>query len=266
MCLILTAWLAHPDYPLVIAANRDEYHAREAAPAQWWTAASHPTEPHPTEPHPNILAGRDLSAGGTWLGLTRDGRFAALTNFRDPERVKAGAPSRGAIVPATLAAAAPVSAQLQAIAGDGARYNGFNLLFGDRDELAVYESAIGRGRLLAPGVYGLSNHLLDTPWPKVVSAKAGLGQALSQLPDETALLQLLRDDRKADDDQLPRTGVNVEWERLLSSAFIRSEDYGTRCSTLVLIDRHGGAHFTERTWDRGGQLAGEARFSFQLAS
>jgi len=230
MCLILVAWRAHPDYPLVLAANRDEYHARAAACAGWWK-------------QPPILAGRDLSAGGTWLGLTRDGRFAALTNFRDPVKQVAHALSRGAIVPETLAAPVPVALRLEQLAREAKAYNAFNLIFSDGEQLAVYESVEGKGRLLGPGVYGLSNHLLDTPWPKVVAAKAALGVALDRLPDERPLLGLLRNGRQAADDQLPRTGVSVDWERLLSSAFIRAPDYGTRCSTILLIDRHE-VHFT----------------------
>jgi uncharacterized protein with NRDE domain len=256
MCLILAAWRAHPDYPLVIAANRDEYHARQAAPASWW----------PDPPGPPVLAGRDLDAGGTWLGLTRDGRFAALTNYRDPEGLKQAAPSRGAIVPDTLRDIVPATQRLQQLALRSPAYNGFNLLFGDPQQLAVFESVPANGRTLPPGVYGLSNHLLDTPWPKVVTAKAALGEALTGLPDENALLTLLRDSHPAADDQLPRTGVSTEWERLLSSAFIRAGDYGTRCSTIITIHRSGEARFTEWTWDRHGAAAGEARYRFHISS
>ena len=250
MCLILVAWRAHPDYPLVVAANRDEFHQRAAEPANWWS-------------QPHILAGRDLSAGGTWLGVTRDGRFAALTNYRDPNRYKDGAPSRGAIVPATLDRPMPAVQRLTQLQRDGAAYNGFNLIFNDGEQLAVYESVAGRGRLLSPGVYGLSNHLLDTPWPKVMTAKAALGSALTGLPDQQALLRLLRDERQAEAAQLPRTGVSQDWEQLLSSAFIRSADYGTRCSTVVLMDRQGRVSFTEWSWDVSGALVGQVNFAFE---
>jgi uncharacterized protein with NRDE domain len=251
MCLILVAWRAHPDYPLVVAANRDEYHARAAAPAQWWR-----------EPH--ILAGRDLSAGGTWLGVAPDGRFAALTNFRDPARQLGHAPSRGSIVASTLANPMPVTQRLQQLAREAPAYNGFNLIFSQDDQLVVFESVAGAGRVLSAGVYGLSNHLLDTPWPKVVSAKAALGEALTRLPDESALFELLRDERQADDARLPRTGVSVEWERLLSSAFIRAGDYGTRCSTVLLIDRHAEVRLTEWSWDLQGDLSGKVNYQFGI--
>jgi uncharacterized protein with NRDE domain len=250
MCLILVAWRAHPEYPLVVAANRDEFHARPAAAASWWT-------------EPRILAGRDLTAGGTWLGVTRTGRFAALTNFRDPTRVLKDAPSRGAIVPALLEREEPVIDSLERLRRESGAYNGFNLLMSDAEQLAVFESVAGSGRVLAPGVYGLSNHLLDTPWPKVLTAKAALGAALTRLPDEQPLLELLRDEHRADDEQLPRTGVSLEWERLLSSAFIRTPDYGTRCSTVVLFDRVGNGRFSEWTWDAAGAAAGHVSLTFE---
>lgn len=251
MCLILVAWRAHAQYPLLVAANRDEFVARAAAPAAWWR-------------QPDILAGRDLAAGGTWLGVARDGRFAALTNFRDAGIPQRSAPSRGELVPATLAAALPVERQLQQLRRTSGSYNGFNLIFSDRERLAVFESMTGEGRVLGPGVYGLSNHLLDTPWPKVRLAKSALSAALASLPDERALLQLLRDEQRPDDAQLPRTGVSMEWERLLSSAFIRAPDYGTRCSSILMVDRDGGVRFDEWSWDASGALANKVEHRFEI--
>jgi uncharacterized protein with NRDE domain len=230
MCLILVAWRVHADYPLVLAANRDEFHARAAAPATWWQ-------------DPQILAGRDLSAGGTWLGVTRDGRFAA-----------------------TLAAMMPVQLSLQQLHRTAGTYNAFNLIFSDGERLAVFESVPGDGRMLGPGVYGLSNHLLDTPWPKLLTAKSALGAALTRLPDEQPLLELLRDERQADDALLPRTGVSLAWERLLSSAFIRAPEYGTRCSSILLIDRHGHVRFSEWSWDESGALSGQVEYRFETAA
>lgn len=244
MCLILVAWRAHPDFPLVVAANRDEFFARPTAAAQWWPAPA------------DIFAGRDLQAGGTWLGVNRRGAFAGLTNFRDPAAQRANAPSRGSLVAQALVEGGPAAAHLARLAGEASAYNGFNLMFSDGRDLAVFESVSGRGQVLGPGVYGLSNHLLDTPWPKVLAAKSQLHTALERLPDSAPLLALLRDDRPAPDAALPRTGVSLEWERLLSSAFIRAPGYGTRCSTVILMDGAGRLSFREWTWDAAGEQAG----------
>jgi uncharacterized protein with NRDE domain len=176
------------------------------------------------------------------------------------------APSRGELVPATLAAGFSVEAQLQQLRRIAGNYNGFNLIFSDGERLAVFESMTGEGRVLPPGVYALSNHLLDTPWPKVRRAKSALGAALASLPDRQPLLQLLRDERRPDDAQLPRTGVSLEWERLLSSAFIRAAGYGTRCSSILLTDRDGGASFNEWTWDETGALSQQVEHRFEIAA
>lgn len=252
MCLILVAWRVHPDYPLVLAANRDEFRRRPTAAAHWWAD------------RPQVLAGRDLEAGGTWLGITRAGQIAALTNYRDPTRVKANAPSRGGLVVQMLEADVSIEERLAQLRGVSARYAEFSLLCSDGVQLGVYESVPGAGRLLGPGIYGLSNDLLDTPWPKVQRAKSQLAAALSALPDQAPLLELLRDDRTAADEHLPRTGVSLEWERLLSSAFIRGADYGTLSSTVLCVDAHGGVEFNEWTWAADGACAGTAGYHFQI--
>ena len=252
MCLVLVVWRVHPRYSCVVAANRDEFHARPTAPAEWWTH------------RPQILAGRDLEAGGTWLGLTRSGRFAALTNYRDPEQRRAPAPSRGTLVTSMLESGATVAEGLAYLCRVGAEYNAFNLIFSDGERLGIYESVLGRGRELAPGIYGLSNHLLDTPWPKVQNAKTRLEAALLGLTDTAPLLDLLRDDRPASDAELPQTGVSLEWERLLSSAFVRAQHYGTRCSTIIRIDARGRAYFDEWSWDRVGSDIGRTSLQFEL--
>lgn len=252
MCLVLVAWRGHAKYPCVVAANRDELHSRPAAPAHWWRS------------RPPILAGRDLSAGGTWLGLTHAGRFAALTNYRDPEQRRPGAPSRGTLVTSILMSTDTIEESLTKLSRVSADYNGFNLLFCDGERLAVYESVRGSGRELGPGVYGLSNHLLDTPWPKVQTAKSRLTIALAGLATSNALLALLRDDARAPDDLLPRTGVSLPWERLLSSAFVRAPEYGTRCSTVVRIDESRRACFDEWTWDATGVQRGAVSIQFEL--
>lgn len=236
MCLILFAWQAHPDYPLVVAANRDEFFARPTAAADFRADA------------PDVLAGRDLQAGGTWLGVARDGRFAALTNYRDPSHNKTDAPSRGELVSRFLSGGQTPRRYLADLENGAESYNGFNLLCGDLAELGWFSNRGAGGRMLAPGVYGLSNHLLDTPWPKVARGKAALSAALPALPDEAPLFALLRDERAAPDDALPRTGLSPEWERRLSAAFIRAPGYGTRSATVLLIDKTGKARFTEQTF------------------
>jgi uncharacterized protein with NRDE domain len=257
MCLVLIAWHADPDYPCVVAANRDEFHARPTARAEWW------------QDHPRILAGRDLTAGGTWLGLTRAGRFAALTNYRDPDQRRTEAPgvavpSRGLLVTSLLESGATVAEGLTHLCEVGANYNPFNVIFSDGQRLGIYESVLNKGRELGPGIYGLSNHLLDTPWPKVQTAKNRLQVALSGLTDTAPLLALLRDDKPASDEDLPQTGVGLEWERLLSSAFVRAPDYGTRSSTIVRIDARGRAYFEEWSWDSVGADIGRTCLQFEL--
>jgi uncharacterized protein with NRDE domain len=252
MCLILMAWRVHPDYPIVVAANRDEFRQRPTAAAHWWPD------------RPQILAGRDLQSHGTWLGITRTGQIAALTNFRDPLHVKLDAPSRGGLVVNMLESSASISERVAHLRAASPEYAGFSLLCTDGRQLGVFESVALAGRLLEPGIYGLSNHLLDTPWPKVQQAKSRLATALSLLPDDAALLNLLRDDQPAADDQLPRTGVSLEWERLLSSAFIRGADYGTRSSTVIRVDRDGSAHFKEWTWQADGCVGSQVSYRLQF--
>ena len=237
MCLVLVVWRAHAEYPCVVAANRDEFHARPAAAAGWWPD------------HSQILAGRDLEAHGTWLGVTRAGRFAALTNYRDPQQQRrADAPSRGALVVSLLESGASVAEGLAYLREVGDRYNGFNLIFSDGERLGIYESMPGSGRELGPGIY----------------AKSSLQTALRELPDTAPMLALLRDDRPAPDAQLPTTGVSLEWERLLSSAFVRARDYGTRCSTIIRIDAGGRAYFEEWSWNSEGADAGRISLQFEL--
>jgi len=254
MCLILVAWRSHPRYPLVVAANRDEFFARRTAGADFWPD------------QPAVLAGRDLEGGGTWMGITRGGRFAALTNYRDPARQRTDAPSRGTLVADFLRGESPIDAYLANLL-PGA-YNGFNLLLGElgggNPRLAWFSNVSGVPADLAPGVYGLSNHLLDSPWPKVAAGKAALAAALDALPDDEPMFALLRDDGVHPDDALPRTGVSLEWERLLSSAFVRAPGYGTRSSTVLTVDTAGAVRFDERTWREGGIPGTRAGFAFDL--
>ncbi len=256
MCLIAFAFDAHPRWRLVVAANRDEYYHRPTQPAGWWSDSVS---------RERWYAGRDLLAGGTWLGLSRGGRFAALTNFRDGQATP-GARSRGELPSGFLAAETTPMAWLDRLASDGQAYGGFNLLvatlqaeptmawYGNRDPSSPHR--------LDPGVYALSNHLLETPWPKTLRLKQQLLDALADttMDDlERTLLAALADTEPASDDSLPDTGIGITWERVLSSAFIRSADYGTRCSTVLAVDRNGVASVIERTWPRPDEAAGTLR-------
>lgn len=255
MCLILLAWQAHPRYPLVVAANRDEFFARPTAAADFWDQA------------PDILAGRDLSAGGTWMGMTRQGRFAALTNFREPDKNRPEAPSRGKLVDGFLAGTISAPDYLIGLSQTSAAYNGFNLLCGSLNQGLWHcsnRSESGSPHRLAPGIYGLSNHLLDTPWPKVAQGKSDLAKALAALPQDRPLFELLRDANVHQDDRLPRTGVSLEWERILSAAFVRTPGYGTRSSTVVRVDGQKILSFDEQTWLPGGSAGNRRRFRISL--
>jgi len=252
MCLILIAYRAHAAYPLVIAANRDEYYRRPTAQAAYWADHSH------------VLAGRDLECMGTWLGVTRDGRFAALTNFRDPREHKADAPSRGHLVSDFLVSNLDPRTYLESIKDGASRYNGFNLLLGDADGVFCFSSRESAAQELPPGIHGLSNHLLNTPWPKVVRGKRRLQQTLARGPDTDALLQLLADRDPAPEGELPNTGVGAERESLLSPALIVSPEYGTRASTVLLFGTDAGVRFTERTILPGGIPGPTVSLSFSL--
>jgi uncharacterized protein with NRDE domain len=251
VCLLAFAWRSHPRYPLALAGNRDEFHHRPAGPMGWW------------EDEGGILAGRDLQAGGTWLGLDRDGRFAVVTNFREPVTGTSGLRSRGELVVDFLTSKEDVSRWIEDLAGRGDQYGGFNLIAGDAGRLH-YLTNRGDDRLdLEPGLFGLSNHRLDTPWPKVVEAKERLGRALEgdRRPVEP-LFDLLADRTPAHDDELPATGVPLEWEQLLSSAFIVSPRYGTRASTVLLVGADGRIEIEERRFDPTGECVGRERFEF----
>lgn len=265
MCLILLAWHAHPEFPLVVAANRDEYFSRPTETAHFWPAV------------PALLAGRDTQAGGTWMGITREGRFAALTNFREPESggVTSDAFSRGRLVSEFLCGAQSAEAYLDTIDDRADDYRAFNLLCGTlADGLWHYSNRAGGGgattrmQRLHPGVYGLSNNLLDTPWPKVARGKSAMTDALARLPREDALFELLHDETIHEDVKLPRTGISLEWERVLSAAFVRAPRYGTRCSTVLTCDRNDVVTFDEQTFQPDATPASvscRSRFRFKLA-
>jgi uncharacterized protein with NRDE domain len=238
MCLIVFAWHVVPGTPLIVAANRDEFYDRPALPAAWWSD------------HPQVYAGRDLRGGGTWLGITRDGRFAALTNIRAPAEKQADAPSRGALVADFLTGQSSPQEYVASIADSASRYNGFNLLVGDRDRLVWFSNGKKddprNGKPLPPGIYGLSNDTLDSPWPKVVRTKAQFASLLCQGAPREAFFEMLTDTTRASDCRLPKTGVGIEMERLLSAVMIESPHYGTRTSTVVQLDASSGAVLYER--------------------
>jgi uncharacterized protein with NRDE domain len=252
MCLIVLAWRARADLPLVVAANRDEWRDRPAEPAHWWPD------------HPQILAGRDLQAGGTWLGVTRGGRFAAVTNFRDPADRKTTARSRGTLLTEFLLGSYEPQEYLAALAPRAGDYNGFNLILGDATELWYFGSREGRARRIEPGVHGLSNHLLDEPWPKVVQGRARMQSALAANDPAPALFDLLSDATVAADHDLPRTGVGTEWERRLAPALILGPDYGTRASTVVMLTSEGDVSLEERSLDAQGRVSGSSVERFAL--
>ena len=250
MCLVLLALDSHPEYSLIVAANRDEFYDRPTVPAAFWADV------------PSVLAGRDLEAGGTWLGIDRRGRLAAVTNYRQGERESPAPRSRGLLVSDFLTTDTGAREYMERVHSEAGLYNGFNLIAGDAAGLSYYSNREGRVRILAPGVYGLSNHLLDTPWPKVAATKTAFGALVSAgASDPIAdLFAVLTNRERASDDQLPSTGIGREWERLLSSAFIASDDYGTRSSTVVLVGRDGSTVFVERSFGPRGVSGTEARF------
>ncbi|HTP98569.1 MAG TPA: NRDE family protein [Casimicrobiaceae bacterium] len=255
MCLVVVALRAHPAYTLVLAANRDEFHARPAAAAEWGRDGA----------FAGILAGRDLFAGGTWLGVRRDGRFALVTNVRDGKPQDPAARSRGELVPRVLDASG-IDAAFAAIATDGARYNGFNLLAGDTSGAAWMSNRSAATRRITGGTHGLSNALLDVPWPKIVRTEARLQAWAARADADVApLFAALADREPAPDQELPSTGVTLERERLLSSPFIVSETYGTRCSTVFTVDRVGRARFHERSFAPDGGATGDAIETWTLA-
>ncbi len=247
MCLVLVAWRAHPRYPLVVAANRDELHARPTAALASWAD------------HPDIVAGRDLEAGGTWLGVERRWRFAAVTNYRDPLAGVAGARSRGALVADFLAGGGSAGEAIRTVHADGARYNGFNLVLADAREAWWYCNRGGPPAPVPRGVHGISNGLLDEPWPKLAEGRDELAAALAggAEPDPDALLALLADRAIPPDEALPDTGVGIERERVLGARFILDPTYGTRSSTVLTVRDDGAARILERTFDAAGGATGK---------
>lgn len=253
MCLIFLSVQDHPQYKLIVAANRDEFYQRKTAPADYW------------KDHPEILGGRDLEAQGTWMAMNKNGRIAMVTNYRDIRNIKPAAPSRGALVTGYLLDTGSPESYLNQIAAKGGAYNGFNLIAGSADELwyhSNYKEGVYR---LSPGLHGISNHLMDTPWPKVVRGLDKMKKILTGADiSSDQLFEVLFDDTIAADDKLPDTGVGLERERALSSMFIKSPGYGTRCSTVVLVDKNNNVRFSERVYDLQTFTHTQKDFDFEI--
>lgn len=237
MCLILLALAQREDYPLVIISNRDEFYARPTRAAHWWDDA------------PNTFGGRDLEAQGTWMGVSKQGRFAAVTNVREPGRKQISKRSRGDLTREFLTGSESVQQFLARIASQQDDYAGFNLLIGDSNELWSYSNRQPGIHKLTPGFYGVSNGYFDEAWPKLASGKIALEQALGNGADDDAFIDIMNSEQQAPDELLPTTGVPLEKERLLSSRFIKLSDYGTRASSLVKFTNQNTVSFTEQSFD-----------------
>jgi uncharacterized protein with NRDE domain len=246
MCLIAIAYQVNPTYPLIIAANRDEFYNRPTAPLSFW------------QDHPDILAGRDLKGLGTWLGINRKGKIAAVTNYREPESLSS-ATSRGNLVTRYLLGETSPASYLEKIKRERNRYNGFNLIVGGRTGLYWYSNRSAGVKEISPGIHAISNHLLDTAWPKVEKVRSRMAAILGEENgiDPEAFFRMLRDDQRPPEQTLPDTGIGLEWEKILSPAFIKSTLYGTRSSSVLFFDGSGRILFMERHFN--GSDSGETR-------
>lgn len=251
MCLILFSLKEHPKYKLIIAANRDEFYSRPTAPAAFWNDGG-------------LLAGRDLEAGGTWMGLTKKGRLSMLTNYRDLTNLKSNAPSRGNLVTDYLVGEQSGWDYLKAASKNGDQYNGYNLISGNINELFYYGNYQNGVHKISKGVHGLSNALLNTEWPKVVKGRENLKSAIASNFETEDLFQLLLDSEIADDKDLPDTGIGYEKEKMLSPLFIKSESYGSRCSTIILVDYDDNISFSERTYNVTESTIIDRNFEWQI--
>ncbi len=252
MCLILFALQQHDDYPMVVIANRDEYYARPTQTAHWWPDTR------------GIFAGRDLEAQGTWMGVNLNGRFAAVTNVREPGGFTPARLSRGKLTRDFLSSRGSAASFLKSIESSADDYAGFNLLVGDSSGLYFYSNRHPGIRRIPPGIYGVSNGLFDEHWPKLESGKKALADSLQQGIDDDILMRILTDDTPAKDSTLPKTGVSLDIERTLSSRFIRSADYGTRASSVVSFNRDNQISFVEQNFGAGGEVGVLVRENFQI--
>ncbi len=251
MCLIVFSYDQHPKYKLILAANRDEFYERPTTAMHYW------------DEHPDLLAGKDLKAGGTWLGLHKAGRFAALTNYRDLTIKKEDPPSRGHLVKDFLLKEEEPERYLQKLNSDAKRYEGFNLLTMGAEGLYHFSNQTNEIQPVKPGIHGLSNALLNTPWPKVQKAQQRFSETLQDSFSEEKLFSFLTDTEKAKDEQLPSTGIPFEWEKAISSIFIKTEGYGTRSSTVLTLTYDGEVNIIERRYEHEDDRVKEEN-SFQL--
>ncbi len=236
MCLLLVSYKTHPKYKIIIAANRDEFYNRPAAPAEFWID------------EPDMLSGKDLKAGGTWLGITKKGRFASITNYRDPKTMKVNAPTRGELVTNFLRGDDSPLEYSKKLLSSADLYNGYNLLFADKESFNYFSNQTKKLLVLSSGIYGLSNHLLDTPWPKVEKSKKSFKNILNEEHiSSDNLFAILSDSSMPPDELLPDTGIGLEIERAVSPIFVKTPIYGTRSSTVILIDYNGNVTFTEKS-------------------
>lgn len=254
MCILFIAVNQHPLYPLIIAANRDEFHARPTQAAHFW------------ENDNNILAGKDLTAGGTWMGINTKGAIAALTNIRAPGKERENAITRGELVANFINKNNTQNDYLQELRSTHDQYNGYNLLFGNIDQLQVYNSFEDTAYELEDGVYGLSNASLNSPWPKLDMGRSALANYCSHadILSHEHLFELLGNNLPAKDEELPDTGIPLELEKKLSSIFIISPEYGTRSSTILLVDKNQEVYWEERTFSNTGELTNTVVHSFEL--
>jgi uncharacterized protein with NRDE domain len=256
LCLLLFAYDIHPLYRLVLAANRDEFYVRPTEAAHFW------------ESHPGLLAGQDLEMQGTWMGITKTGRFAALTNFRDPTSQIKDPKSRGFLVRDFLCSEESPERYLKKVMASQYLYNPFNLLVGDLTRLMYFSNQSAEIKELKPGFYGLSNHFLDTPWPKVRKSKQALIDYLTStqegILDPQVLFEILANIEPAQDDELPSTGINREREKMLSPIFVQGSNYGTRSSAVIFLDRENHVLFQERSFHEGKNSWDQVAFEFTV--
>lgn len=251
VCLITFSYRSHPDYLLVLAANRDEFYDRPTDTARWWTDA------------PSILGGRDLKAMGTWMAVNKSGDFAAVTNYRDMQNIKENARSRGDLPVRFLKGKRNAKVYASSVFRQKASYNGFNLLAMDANQMVHVSNYDEQVNFIEAGVHGLSNALLDTPWPKVEKAKTALASVLSEPFGLQDLLDIMQNAQQAPDADLPDTGVGIEMERQLSPVCIRMPHYGTCCSTALTIDYEGNVSFLERSYPVGNRTYRDVSFRFK---